>query len=262
MTKLRLLGVVGLLLTTAPAFAADLTHYEPVSVTSPSSAFDWSGFYVGVNGGYAGGTFEHPLDVDVDLLETTLDAVSGTLDVTAGGFVGGVQAGYNADLGGFVLGIEGDIQASNVDGRVSISGVDEAGVIGDAGDTLNVDAGTSLDYFGTLRARAGATIGNALIYATAGLAYGHTTSSINASINGVDLLDDALTSKNDRWGYSVGAGIEYALADNVTFKTEYLYTDLGSENLYTGPIFFEDTAMTLDSTVAFHTVRAGLNFQF
>lgn len=261
MKTLRLLGVAGLLLTTAPVLAADLAPFEQASpVIASSSAFDWSGFYVGINGGYAGGTMEHPLDVSIGTPATSI--VNGTIDVTSGGFIGGAQAGYNADLGGFVLGLEGDIQGSNVDGRISISGTDVAGVIGDPGDTLDVDAGTSLDYFGTVRARAGVTMGNALLYGTAGLAWGHTTSSINASISGTDVLGDDLTSENDRWGYAVGAGVEYALTDNLTFKTEYLYTDLGTENLYTGGLFGGGSTTTLDSAVAFHTVRAGLNFQF
>ena len=58
----------------------------------------------------------------------------------------------------------------------------------------------------------------------------------------------------------LGAGIEYALADNITFKTEYLYTDLGSEEIVNEE--FDGGAFTMDSAVAFHVVRAGLNFQF
>lgn len=98
-----------------------------------------------------------------------------------------------------------------------------------------------------------------VVYATGGLAYGQTTSSISVSIDGVPLFDPSIT--NDRLGWTVGAGVEYALTDNVTFKTEYLYADLGSAE-----ILNEDLGggmnVTMDSAVAFHTVRAGLNLQF
>ena len=97
-----------------------------------------------------------------------------------------------------------------------------------------------------------------VVYATGGLAYGQTTSSINVSINDTPLFDPSIT--NDRFGWTVGAGIEYALADNITFKTEYLYTDLGSAEIINEE--FDGGSFTMDSAVAFHTVRAGLNFQF
>jgi outer membrane immunogenic protein len=254
MKSVGLVGVVGLLMA-SPVLAADLIIDDTSPIYTAPSAYDWNGFYAGVNAGYGGGTFAHPFEIYEVKEDTIVDLLaSGSADVTAGGFVGGLQAGYNAHFDNFVLGIEGDIQGSSIDGRVAIN-VDNA-----SGDNfLAVDLGTSLDYFATLRGRAGVTWDRALLYATAGFAWGKTTTS--GSLTAGEDTPQEFSIENDRSGYTVGAGIEYALTDNVTFKTEYLYTDLGSEELAAGNLSRE-LGGTISSDVAFHTVRAGLNFQF
>jgi outer membrane immunogenic protein len=273
MKKLSLLLSAAALLA-SPAFAADLIVDQPdvQAIYDEQEVFDWNGAYVGVNAGVAWGLFEHPFTINYDCdsydnknrlcyeqEEDVIDLLHGSGDVTAGGFIAGVQAGYNVQMDNFVVGVEADIQHSTVDGRVSIDVTDD---IYNSGDTFHVDAGTHLDWFGTLRLRAGMLLTEqALLYGTAGLAAGQTTSSLNASYNGTDIFGDDLTETLDRTGWAAGFGLEYALTDNVTVKTEYLYTDLGTANLFDGPIFGPIGA-TVDSTVAFHTVRAGLNFQF
>lgn len=272
--RLLLLGAACLVSTGATA--ADLTVIEPAPIYS-TPLYDWNGFYAGVNGGYGGGVFEHPFQLNGPEFDEEVVAAlvppgpgqivyaTGTADVTAGGFVGGVQAGYNWQFDdNFLLGLEADIQGSTIDGRVSLSITDETGELG--GATIDADLGTKLDWFATIRPRIGWVNDRFVVYATGGLAWGQTTSSISADISsmmgGEGLIDESVT--NDRFGWTVGAGIEYALTDNVTFKTEYLYTDLGSEQILNVDFGGEEVPYTLsaDSTVAFHTVRAGLNFQF
>lgn len=269
--RLLLLGAACLVSTGATA--ADLTIIEPAPIYV-APVYDWNGFYAGINGGYGGGVFEHPfqlngpeLDIEPALVEPgpgQIVLATGSADVTAGGFVGGIQAGYNWQFDeNFLIGLEADIQGSSIDGRVSVEITDESGDLG--GATIAADLGTSLDWFATVRPRIGWVNDRFVVYATGGLAWGQTTSSISADLSGVmeegDLLDESIT--NDRFGWTVGAGIEYALTDNITFKTEYLYTDLGSEQIldvdFGGEVPYTFSA---DSTVAFHTVRAGLNFQF
>jgi outer membrane immunogenic protein len=234
------------------AYSADLLTIESPATYAPA-AFDWNGFYVGVNGGFGGGTFEHPLEIT-----DGVDSVIGSLDVTSGGFLGGAQAGFNWQMDNILIGVEGDIQASGIDGRVTLGITDATGVLLNPGDTINADAGTRLDWLATLRPRIGFVDDRFVVYGTGGLAFGHSTSSISADFNGAPIFDGEV--ENDRMGWTVGAGLEYALTDNVTFKTEYLYTDLGTENVLTLPLGGAD--FTLDSTVAFHTVRAGVNLQF
>ncbi len=77
-----------------------------------------------------------------------------------------------------------------------------------------------------------------------------------------------LDESDTQWGWTVGAGLEYAITDHWTFKTEYLYVDLGSQTL------FDDSAEGLigddylivgakiDVETKFHTIKAGLNYKW
>lgn len=138
------------------------------------------------------------------------------------GFAGGIQAGYNYQLSGpIVIGVEADIQYSNIG-----SGVFE------------------LDYFGTVRARAGFAVDQFLLFGTAGFAYGRGTYELAG-----------LSNDQTNMGWTVGAGAEYAIDMNWSVKAEYLYMDLGSETYATvgGPI-----EVGLTSNI----VRAGVNYRF
>jgi len=277
-TRFLLLGASCLVATSATA-ADVLPYIEPVYTTP---LYDWNGFYVGVNAGYGGGTFEHPLqligpdedgeepypeepypevtDQLVDPGPGQIIFATGSADVTAGGFVGGVQGGYNWQFDeNFLIGIEGDIQGTNIDGSVSLSITDETGALLLPGDSLDAELGTQLDWFATIRPRIGWVNDRFVVYATGGLAWGQTTSSVSATLADATLIDESIT--NDRFGWTIGAGIEYALLDNITFKTEYLYTDLGSEQIVDLDLG-DGYNLSMDSDVKFHVVRAGLNFQF
>ena len=277
-TRFLLLGASCLVATSATA-ADVLPYIEPVYTTP---LYDWNGFYVGVNAGYGGGNFEHPLqligpdedgeepypeepypevtDQLVDPGPGQIIFATGSADVTAGGFVGGVQGGYNWQFDeNFLIGIEGDIQGTNIDGSVSLSITDETGALLLPGDSLDAELGTQLDWFATIRPRIGWVNDRFVVYATGGLAWGQTTSSVSATLADTTLIDESIT--NDRFGWTIGAGIEYALFDNITFKTEYLYTDLGSEQIVNLDLG-DGYNLSMDSDVKFHVVRAGLNFQF
>jgi outer membrane immunogenic protein len=225
---------------TAPAFAADII-LPPEPIYVPPAVTDWSGFYAGFNAGVGGGTFEHPFFVDFDPPE-----IDGSLDVTAFGFLGGVQAGYNYQMDSLVLGIEADIQAANIEGRLTGS-LDFGG-----GNDGYLSGATTVDWFATLRPRLGFANDRFMVYVTGGAAYGSITSSYEGDIGGT--FDDSTTTED--WGWTAGIGAEYMLADGVTFKTEYLYTDFGAQSI------IDEGDFTLDSNVAFHTVRAGVNFLF
>lgn len=211
--KLILGAISALALTTTAAVAADPIMPAPVAPISPISALahDWTGFYAGINAGYGfGEAYGTPGLSDV------FDSVDG--------LVGGAQIGASAQFDMFVLGVEGDIQVSGMSQEV-----------------LGVEA--RLDYFGTVRARAGVAIDNFMPYVTGGFAYGGGT------------IDDGIDSDNNtHWGWTVGAGVEVAMDQSVSFKAEYLYTDLGAEEYF--------APGGLDAGLRFHTVRAGVNFHF
>jgi outer membrane immunogenic protein len=229
------------------AFAADVVAPEVIPV------FSWTGAYIGLNAGFGGGKAKHPFDVSGPTEVGRFNIANGTLDFTSSGFLGGIQAGYNYQMDQWVLGVETDFQGSGIKGEGSVS-VDSPIF----GGSFNAKIGSKLDWYGTLRARAGVLATDRfLVYATGGLAYGRTKSYVN--IDEIDLNESRSKTKA---GWTIGAGAEYAITDNVTFKTEYLYTDLGKANLFDGEFGDSGIAARLDRKFNFHTVRVGINYKF
>jgi outer membrane immunogenic protein len=218
------LALAALLGTTALAAAADLPSrgYAPAPVYA-APIFTWTGFYIGLNAGYGG-----------DKNTYSINGFGNVASITSGGFIGGGQIGYNYQFAGtaFVLGLEADLQATNIQGKVTI---------------LGLGIGTKLDYLGTARARLGyAFLPNALFYVTGGLAYG----SVKTNVANIISFGGTNT------GWTAGAGIEYALTQNWSLKTEYLYVDLGKKN----SLLFPGLSVGVKNTE--HIVRAGLNYRF
>jgi outer membrane immunogenic protein len=233
--KKFLLASAALLTMVASASAADLYTKAPAHV---APIYNWTGFYVGVNAGYAGGDTSYGLDA----------AALGGLGVgklKSNGFIGGAQIGYNWQAGQFLYGLEADIQGADVDSNVSL------GVGAPGGGSL----GTKLDYFGTVRGRIGLSPWErTVVYATGGLAYGQTSTSFFLPLG-----------EKTKLGWTVGAGFEYMLAQNWSFKTEYLYVDLGKDNLdlsaLAGGLPFP-AGVSVSEQTRMHVVRAGVNYHF
>ena len=258
----------------AAAQAADLpTRKEapaPVFVPPP---FTWTGFYVGVNAGgiWSSGSrkasiFDPDASFDGGFLTSEFP---GGLGSSGGGFIGGGQAGYNWQTGAFVLGVETDFQGSTLSKDFNFSSTPFGGPGLFGGDVLNVNAKASLDWFGTTRARVGfvATPDNRLmIYATGGVAYGGGSAHFNVfdSTNG---LFFAGSPSSSRVGWTIGGGVEYAVTNNITIKGEYLYADLGSNNITTVgnaavTEFFPGSIATAKFNYNASIFRAGVNYKF
>ncbi len=230
-------------LFSSTAFAADVVAPEVIPV------FSWTGAYVGLNVGYGGGKAKHPF-----YLTNGTDTIGGSVDFTSSGFLGGVQAGYNYQIDNWVVGVEADFQGAGIKGEGSFS-------VNYDGDLLaEGKAGTKLDWYGTVRARAGVLATDRfLVYATGGLAYGRTKSYINGDIVGLGSIDESRSKTKAGW--TVGAGAEYAITDHVTFKTEYAYTDLGKANLFNEDLGGGMVA-NLDRKMNFHSIKVGINYKF
>jgi outer membrane immunogenic protein len=242
----KLLLSTALLTVAGTAFAADLPmRSAPAAYMAP--VFTWTGFYVGVNAGYARSWNK---TTDVDYYD-----YGGTKEFSKSGFTGGAQAGYNWQMGALVLGAETDI---NFLGNKS----SEVGKY----DSFRSDA----RYFGTVRARAGVAVDRALIYVTGGLAYGNTRNGWGYyRDNGGTYYSgwtDSFTSNKTRIGFAVGAGVEYALTQNWTVKVEGLYVDLGSNGATCSSTYCGTTNGTklyrakFDNSAAI--VRAGVNYKY
>jgi outer membrane immunogenic protein len=217
------------------AMAADLPTYEaPAPIYSPAPlAYSWTGFYVGLQAGYGWGDVDGDASVDAD-------PDTGGYDYEIDGFIGGIHAGYNHQFNNFVVGVEGDVEYASLDGS---GGGDDPGF----GSFYHE---TELDWLATLRLRAGFAIDRLLIYGTGGVAWAHIDQAFGE--DGDPALDDGDRS---RWGWTLGAGAEYAFANNWTARAEYRYYDLGDDDV-SGVDYSDDNDITL------HTVRLGASYKF
>ena len=145
----------------------------------------------------------------------------------------GGQVGYNWQFASrWVIGLEADYQWANIEGRANINGhfIDPY-----KSANLNLSAGSEVTGFGTVRARLGYGWDRALFYVTGGWAYGNVKSSASLSVSatsagdclGGGALGLSKKTSNSPAGWTLDAGLEYALTNNISFKTEYLYVDLG-----------------------------------
>ena len=250
-------------LGTGSAMAADLATRPyakaPPPVVAPVSVYNWTGFYVGVN---AGGVFSRSeFDYTASNFFTSAAAIGadGTTRFNRTGFTGGGQAGYNWQAGKFVLGVEGDINYTDVRSSGSITRATAPGL--SLGYTISESSKS--DWLATARVRAGVTGGNALFYVTGGLAvadYNFTQASVFPNCPcGV-----SATISGTKVGWTAGAGVEYAVSAAWSVKAEYLYVDLGSasfaDNL--GAAGFPQASFTHNVRLTENIGRFGVNYRW
>ena len=231
MLKRTLLGVSALALLAGSAAAADLsTRYPVKAAVVPVQVFSWTGFYIGGNVGYGWG------NSTFDYTPWALPTYSYDLG-SADGFFGGLQAGFNYQFANnVVVGLEADLEFADM-------GSDNVLF---AGPIPGVIAAQSLDTFGTIRARLGYAMDRFLPYITGGAAWANTNYT----------GPWGWSSSSTNWGWTIGAGVEYALTNNWTVKAEYLYMDFAGEN-YT---FFNGDK--IETGFDMSTIKAGVNYKF
>jgi outer membrane immunogenic protein len=225
MKKLLLAGAALVVLTSA-ASAADLAA-RPYTKAAPmiSPAYNWTGFYAGVHGGYGWSD-----EVTVGI--TGVGAVTGSTSELKGGFGGG-QIGYNWQLApSWVWGLEVDAAGSGIKW-----GVDDG-------------AGTSVESkiraFGSVTGRIGYAADNVLIYAKGG--WGWADNRVSATLVGVGSVSDSQMHS----GWTIGGGLEYGFAPAWSAKVEYQYYDFGHETYFNG----------LELGAKIHTIKGGINYHF
>ena len=263
MKRLAFLSALSAFLFIGAASAADLAYKAPPQVAP--AAINWTGWYVGLNAGY-GNNYQDTTVAGVDPISSLVvqsGAVPGAMSAQQSGWLGGGQIGYNWQYSQIVFGIETDIQFADVKG--SATQVLTTGPIG-LPASLTSTTQTNLDWFGTLRARAGFLVSDrALLYATGGLAYGsvdHGASAVLQTPFGI--AGSAIGNTSDvKTGWTLGAGMEYALLPNITLKAEYLYVDLGNiGSSYTANILGTNISFASNQDLSYHFVRGGLNVRF
>jgi outer membrane immunogenic protein len=216
------LASAGFLTTLAvPAFAAD--PMTDVPMTAPG--FDWTGYYAGLQAGYGWG------QSDITGTDGGPFSVSPHLD---GGFFGGHVAGlWQFDQA--VLGGEADLNYSSIKGTADLG----------LGNTF----GTDIKWFGSVNAKAGFAMDRLLVYGIGGIAF--------AGIETSQASGPAFATTRTNVGWTVGAGVDYALTDKFVVGAQYRYYDFGSEH-YDTPEPFNDR----DQNVKLNTVGINLSYKF
>jgi len=237
--------------------AADIAvpSYYPKSFPPPA-IYDWTGIYVGfhVGGGMLTDSVNQNGASGFNL------ASSGNL--RPAGVIGGAQAGANYEFAPWVIGIEGSWTDSAIQGNTLIS------CSGCAVGPLAAPIGVSQErftsqaqWFAAVTGRFGYAANDWLFYGKAGGAWMHAryTEDLLASGTGGVVVGTTVATQvlNDhRAGFTVGAGIEFGLVENLSAKVEYDFYDFGSKNYNFAAI----TPVSVRSNL--HTLTAGLNYKF
>lgn len=199
--------------------AADVVNEglaAPVAPTTQAPAIHiWSGPYAGAFVGYNTRNFDQ----------------SGGASFDGDGFVGGVYTGYNLQTDRLVYGLEADVGGAgfSADGFAPATGAEIEG---------------NSNLFGSLRARVGYDVDPFLIFATGGV----TAARSELSSNG-------FSDSKDNIGYTIGAGVEAKITDDISTRLEYRYSDFGSKTYDLGNT-------SISSGFDEHSIRAGVALKF
>jgi outer membrane immunogenic protein len=219
---------------TGQALAADLPA-PSLPPPLPAAVYNWTGFYLGINGGFGTGN------------SNWSDGVIGTTgSFPTSGFLVGGTSGVNYQIAEYVFGIEGDGDWTNLRGNSgSTCGAISAVV------TAPVSCQTQSQWLATVRGRVGYAFDRILLYGTAGAAFGN----VQTGLNPPSTFDSAVEA-----GWTVGAGVEVAFAQNWTAKAEYLFVDLPNATCTTAA----NCGGAAGSIVSFNEniIRAGVNYKF
>lgn len=229
------------------ASAADMPAKAPVyKAPMVAPLYNWTGIYVGVNGGYGWGT------TTGNLLPVAVGP-SGSLnnfDINGGLFGGQIGFNYQFPTSPLVLGIEADWDWADING--SQTGASLGGT---------VTGSVKVKDLGTVRGRIGYAWDRILLYGTGGWAWSHrVTSTLTATAATPPTISDSHSLD----GYTVGGGVEYGFTPNLSLKVEYLYAHLDTTEYFVSqgcPGGGAPTSLcSLGANV--NVVRAGLNWRF
>jgi len=227
-TTLVAAGILALSLSCSAiggAMAADLPQRSdpspPPAMEAPRTTYNWNGFYAGIHAGYGWGSFN--------------GGASALFKGPTGAVIGG-QLGYNYQTGNFLVGVEGDLYWAGLSGKRTFGGP--------------VFTHGAVDWAGSLRARVGFAADSALVYLTTGYGIGKIAARVNDTT-----IPALFASSGTRGGWILGGGIEYAFANHISVRTEYLYTRYSSKTILGG-------AYLSSSGVSTSVVRIGANYHF
>jgi outer membrane immunogenic protein len=209
--KTFLLTTVSMVALASVARAADLPPRAPV--LTPAPVANWTGGYVGIQGG----VFRRNASLEFSPVPDLVDpGTPGHAASDTGAVIGGL-AGYNWRQGRLVYGLEGDWS------RVGVK----------AARSRSIFTATSydIDWLATMRGRAGVAVDSALFYVTGGAAFGRVKNTFDFVFSDDNSIFASYTQKATKLGWTLGAGVEHRFAPHWTARAEFRYVDLGKSSV-------------------------------
>lgn len=238
-----------------------------MAIAAEPKTMTWTGFYVGGHAGYSWGSVDGDMTHDV-VVPTGNFPIFGfsfpgvvpfpgvSRNVKPQGPLGGIQAGYNFQSGRVVYGVEADVSWTGQRDTFNFSAIRNSFGFEDYAYQEKLRA--ELQYMGTVRGRWGYTFDQFLPFVTGGFAWGRMNADLSwtlTQVTGGPTATYAGSQSQTLFGWALGAGFEYALAQQCSAKVEYLYVDLDKENFFSG----------IQGGGSFglrdHIVRVGVNFR-
>jgi outer membrane immunogenic protein len=254
-----LLATVAVVGFTSIASAADLPTKAPVyKAPAVAPVSNWTGFYVGLNAGYAWGNSDTTSISGATLTGTGVLLAAPPPGLTPNGFIGGGQAGYNWQIGQWVFG--GEIDFSGLDAKADAT---ISPFFAGKGFASPATFSSRHDWLFTARLRGGVTVvPNWLLYVTGGLAVTQVHDSATVHIPETWTYSETSTLA----GGTIGGGLEAMFGPNWSARIEYLFAKFKDTSppgvIVDGPA----VGVTLDPAFSFHhdlnVVRFAVNYKF
>jgi outer membrane immunogenic protein len=249
MKKFMLAAVGAVLLgAVAPASAADLAARPYTKAPAMvAAAYDWSGFYIGVNGG--GASSHKCWDITNFIGVTVVPAVAEGCHNATGAVAGG-QFGYRWQAGSWVFGLEAqgdwaDLSGSNLSSPLAL------GILG-------VSNRSRIDAIGLVTGQIGYAVNNVLFYVKGGAMV------VNDKYEGFDTPSGLTFDRGSetRWGGAVGAGIDFGITPNLVIGIDYVHGFMGSRDvtLTATPVAFLSRIERIHQDVDMVTARVSYKF--
>ena len=268
----KLLFLSSAIVAAGPALAADLPlKAPPMAAPVP---YTWSGCHVGghIGAGWDKTTYSDPGTLSGGSLVQNFAPVGASFSAdSSGAFLGGVQAGCDYQFANrWVIGFGGDISWADIGGLAN-----DPFFNGKNGEPIALRART--DTIATLTGRVGYAWDRVLVYGKGGAAYAHdkywsdNAGGINNAFLGCDngnaqgaLVDCRVAGSVDRWGWTAGLGVEWAIATNWSAMVEYDHYGFDTRTVSMNVLnnSFAVVPANLDARHDIDTVKVGINYRF
>lgn len=222
---------------------------------APVPGNNWTGGYIGAQGGYAWGQKKWP-----DGFGTLTNP-----DFRTDGWLAGGTIGANAQAGSLVFGVEGEFLGTGIRGSQTA-----AAIVFGGGTQANI-YDSKIDWLALATGRAGFVVGsNLMLYGKGGVAIAQEVHTLNVAATGPTSTLALSSGKVIHTGVVAGAGAEYAFAPNWSVKAEYNYVGMFQQPVLlagtgTGGAFGAGTTLAVPLNKVqqdLHLLKFGVNYHF